>query len=222
MFSSPSHPDWLWGLPNLLCNGYQGLFPRGQSGRDVKLTTHFQLVPRSWKDESIHPLLICLHGVVLNSLSTGTTLPLPYPIFKNSLCCPYLMWWVELLNRHKGLNVRYDSGKLHLHVTFYIKHILLQNVLKFQENLSSSPSVVSCTETDRLTERLSKLNRCPAGMWMSLKCAQITWKLDNPYTRISGDIHRLEYNNSFHKTQWESMNTSSINQLHDARSFLEV
>jgi hypothetical protein len=29
IFSSPYHPDRLWGLPNLLSNGYQGFFPRG-------------------------------------------------------------------------------------------------------------------------------------------------------------------------------------------------
>jgi hypothetical protein len=28
-FSSPCHPDQFWGPPNLLSNGYQGLFPRG-------------------------------------------------------------------------------------------------------------------------------------------------------------------------------------------------
>jgi len=27
--SSPLHPDQLWGLPSLLVNGYQGLFPWG-------------------------------------------------------------------------------------------------------------------------------------------------------------------------------------------------
>jgi hypothetical protein len=32
----------------------------------VKLTTHLQLVPRSRKRGSLHPLPIHLHGVVLN------------------------------------------------------------------------------------------------------------------------------------------------------------
>jgi hypothetical protein len=32
----------------------------------VKLTTHLQLVPRSRKCGSIHPLALRLHGVVLN------------------------------------------------------------------------------------------------------------------------------------------------------------
>jgi hypothetical protein len=29
IFSSPRRPDRLWDTPNLLSNGYWGLFPRG-------------------------------------------------------------------------------------------------------------------------------------------------------------------------------------------------
>jgi len=45
IFFSPPCPDGLWVPPNLLCNGYRGLFPREESDRGVKLTTHLHLVP---------------------------------------------------------------------------------------------------------------------------------------------------------------------------------
>jgi hypothetical protein len=46
-FFTPQCSYRFWGPPNLLSDGYQGLFPRGYSGQGVKLTTHLSLVPRS-------------------------------------------------------------------------------------------------------------------------------------------------------------------------------
>jgi hypothetical protein len=55
-FTSPCYPERLWGPLSLISNGYRGLFPRGWTGRGVKLTTHLHLVPRSRKCGPIHPL----------------------------------------------------------------------------------------------------------------------------------------------------------------------
>jgi hypothetical protein len=68
IFTSTNRPDRLWDPPNLLSNRYRGLFPRGLSGQGVKLTTHLQLVSRSRKCGSIHPLPIRLHGVAQGQL----------------------------------------------------------------------------------------------------------------------------------------------------------
>jgi hypothetical protein len=52
IFSSPRRPDRLWRLPNLLFNGYRGLFPRlKRPGREENVDLYFH---------------IRLHGVVLN------------------------------------------------------------------------------------------------------------------------------------------------------------
>jgi hypothetical protein len=42
-----------------------GTFPRGQSGRGVKLTPHLHLVPRSRMMELYIHSAICLHGTML-------------------------------------------------------------------------------------------------------------------------------------------------------------
>jgi hypothetical protein len=69
-------PYQLWVPASLLSNGYWGLFNRGLSGRGVNLTTHLHLVPRSRMVELYLHSPVCLHGIVLDWLSTGTTLSL--------------------------------------------------------------------------------------------------------------------------------------------------
>jgi hypothetical protein len=56
-FSSPRLPDRFWGTPSLLSKEEQGLFPRGLSGRGVKLTTQLNVVPKSRVRGYIYPLL---------------------------------------------------------------------------------------------------------------------------------------------------------------------
>jgi hypothetical protein len=64
IFSTPQHLDQLWGPPSLLSNGYHGMYSRGKSSGDVKLTTHLHLVPRSRMVELYLHSPICLHGIV--------------------------------------------------------------------------------------------------------------------------------------------------------------
>jgi hypothetical protein len=56
IFNSPCLSDLLWGPPNLLSNGNGGALSPRVKRPGVKLTTHLQLMPRSRKRGSIHPL----------------------------------------------------------------------------------------------------------------------------------------------------------------------
>jgi hypothetical protein len=46
IFYAPNHPDWFWGPPSLLFNGYWGL----------KLTTEFHIVPMLGMCGAVPPL----------------------------------------------------------------------------------------------------------------------------------------------------------------------
>jgi hypothetical protein len=76
-FSIPQRPDQIWGPSSLLFNGHGGYFS-GVKRRGVKLTIHLHLMPRSRMVKLHLHYPIRLHGVVLNSLSTGTTSPIPH------------------------------------------------------------------------------------------------------------------------------------------------
>jgi hypothetical protein len=65
-FFSPQSPDRFWGSPSFLSNGYRGLSPRGQNGRDVKIITIFHLVPRPRMMKLYLHSTIRLYGMVLN------------------------------------------------------------------------------------------------------------------------------------------------------------
>jgi hypothetical protein len=66
IFSPPRCPDWLWGPPNLLLNGYWGLFP----GSKLAGTCGWPLTSsESWDKENVDLYIhspIHLHGIMLN------------------------------------------------------------------------------------------------------------------------------------------------------------
>jgi hypothetical protein len=84
-FSSPECPDWLWGPPSLLFNGYSGLFfPGGKAA-----------VAWSWPLSSI-----CFHGVSLNWFSTKTPsmsdMNVKNDLFTHPFCCYSVMLVVTI------------------------------------------------------------------------------------------------------------------------------
>jgi hypothetical protein len=70
---SPNRPDWHWSTFSLTFNGYQGIFPQGQSDQFAKLSTRFYLMLRLGMNGN-KPLLTPtpLHAF------TPTTLSLPF------------------------------------------------------------------------------------------------------------------------------------------------
>jgi hypothetical protein len=66
IFSSPCHPDQLWGPPNLLSNGYWGLLPQWERSQGVKLTTHLQCCQGQENVDLYIHSPTHLHGILFN------------------------------------------------------------------------------------------------------------------------------------------------------------
>jgi hypothetical protein len=110
IFSSP-RPDRLWGPPSFLHNGYRGLFPRRWSGQGVKLATHLQLVPRSKKRGSLHPLphtslfweyrVVCIkHEIYRGVITHQAKVALP----ESAVWKKALQWSNVYLSRRRCIN----------------------------------------------------------------------------------------------------------------------
>jgi hypothetical protein len=66
VLTSPYNPDRPWSPPNLLSNGYRGLFPRGKTaGREAGYSPSSSAKVKKSVGPYIHSP-IHLHGVVLN------------------------------------------------------------------------------------------------------------------------------------------------------------
>jgi hypothetical protein len=77
IFTSPCRPDRLLGLPSLLCKGTGDFFPRMKRyGREADHLSPTSAEVKTMRIYTSTP--IRLHGVVLNQLSTGTTVPFTF------------------------------------------------------------------------------------------------------------------------------------------------
>jgi hypothetical protein len=128
----------------------------------MKLTTHLQLVPRSRKYGSIHPLPLRLHGVVFNYLSKGTTLPfyIRPPTFSSDYSAhqhsPYSPWHYPLLTcvlslwaRPPSLSSRHFQSKL-LDVKYLIYICFLILFLIFRATTFQPPNYFTSFKSNKI------------------------------------------------------------------------
>jgi hypothetical protein len=111
--ASPQRPDRLWASPSLLSNWNRGDLSPGVKQQRNK-ADHSTLSSIEVKNGvAIAPLPVRLHGLGLNELSTGTTLPLPF-ITLTKKCTAKEVWNINSLmfwvwrqkTSHKALNLK--------------------------------------------------------------------------------------------------------------------
>jgi hypothetical protein len=124
LFSSPRPPDRLWGPSSLLYNACRGQYPRRQSGRGLKFTTHLQVVSRSRKCGSIHPLPHTPSWCSVQLVKHRDNFTVYLYLLYSPLCLPMLLL-------AQGLNCNIYFGVLSSAVYFYCPLTIIMFVRSF-------------------------------------------------------------------------------------------
>ena len=153
-FSSPKHPEWLWGLHCLLFSRCQGLFFQGWSGWGVKLYLHSPICLHVTHRQ----LYFCLYTFLL----TSVTVQVPRPYKSSSTCksekIVYKRIWLENeVNRSVCKLFLYLSITLTTLCVYVACYILIQFHCLFQFNAAGGWGRLICA-TDILVNAFTFLS----------------------------------------------------------------
>jgi hypothetical protein len=136
LFSSPQHPDWL-GPTQPPIQWVPGALPLGVKRPGREVTTHLHLVLRSRMVELYLHSPIRIHGVVLNSLSTETTLP-------------FTSWTIHLVYMDIQTDLPVKYGKE------FLFHMIKKLSTKWHSHRHGSrPAQISCKSVSHLKKTAS-------------------------------------------------------------------